>query len=90
MPSLAERRLSQYLTRDRTVRRATTPGSWSAGCAHRLDEVVDRARGDALHISPLDYRRQCLLGHAAWLHRPGLFKPFATMLIKDARSPGAG
>ena len=38
-----------------------------AAHAHRLDQVVDRAGRDALHIGFLDHRGQRLLGHAARL-----------------------
>ena len=34
-----------------------------AGSAHRLDEIVDRARRHALHVGFLDDRAQRLLGH---------------------------
>src|SRR4029077_14733416 len=40
-----------------------------ARCAHRLDEIVDRAGRDALDIGFLDHRRQRLLGHPPRLEK---------------------
>ena len=37
------------------------------GHAQRLDQIVDRAGRDALHVGLLDHRRQRLLGHPARL-----------------------
>src|SRR5690606_1644854 len=42
-----------------------------AAHAHRLDQIVDRTRRDALDIGLLDHGRQRLLGHAAWLQKAG-------------------
>jgi hypothetical protein len=40
-----------------------------AGSSRRrgLDQIVDRAGGDPVHISFLDDRGECLLGSPAWL-----------------------
>ena len=35
-----------------------------AGHAHGLDQIIDRAGGDALNVGFLDHRGECLLGHA--------------------------
>src|ERR1700694_280714 len=56
--------------RDLAVDLAAQPADLAlgdAGHAHRLDQLVDRARGDALDVGFLDHRGERLLRHPAWL-----------------------
>ena len=53
-----------------------------------LDQVVDRARRDALDISLLDHHRQCLLGHATRLEEAREAAPLPER--RDAQLDGAG
>ena len=50
-----------------------------AGPAHRLDQVIDRAGRDAVHVRLLDDRRQRLLGRAARLQERGEVGAFAQL-----------
>ena len=59
-----------------------------AGHAHRLDQVVDRARRDALDIGLLNDSRQGLLGHAPWLQKAG--KVAAPAQLRNAQLDCAG
>lgn len=56
---------------------------------HRLDEIVNRARRDALHIGLLDDRRQRLLGHPARLQEArevGAFPQLRDAQLDSARA----
>jgi hypothetical protein len=61
-----------------------------AGHAQRPDQLVDRARRDALHVGFLDHCRECPLRHSPWLQEA--WKVAALPELGDAQldRPGAG
>ena len=59
-----------------------------AGHAHRLDQIVDGARGDALDVGLLDHRGQGLLGHPAGLQKAGEVAALAHLGDAQLHGPG--
>ena len=56
----------------------------------RLDEIVDRARRDALDVGLLDHRGQRLLGHPARLEEAGEVAALAQLRDTQLNRAGAG
>ena len=61
-----------------------------AGHAERLDQLVDRARRDALHVGLLDHRRQRLLGDPARLQEAREVAALPELGDAQLHRPGAG
>src|SRR6185295_15534514 len=59
-----------------------------AAHAERLDQLVHRACGDALHIGFLDNGGECLLGQPPWLQEAG--KVAALSQLRNAQLHRAG
>jgi hypothetical protein len=57
---------------------------------HRLNEIVDRTGGDALHVSLLHHRGERLLGHSARLPEAGEVAAPAQLGDAQFDRPGAG
>jgi len=59
-----------------------------AGHAERLDQLVDRAGRDTLHVCFLDHCRERLLGHPPWLQEsPGSSCPFLSLGMRSSTVP---
>src|ERR1700716_3288687 len=79
--------------RDLAVDLAAQPADLAlgdAGHAHRTDQLVDRARRDALDVGFLDHRRQRLLGHPARLEEAREVAALAQLRDAHLHRPGAG
>src|SRR5712675_826568 len=60
------------------------------GHAHRFDQLIDRARRHALHVSLLDHRRERLLGHAPRFQKARKVAALAQLWDAPLDRPGAG
>ena len=58
-----------------------------ACCAHRPDEIVDRAGRDAVDIGFLGHRRQRPLGHPARLEEARKDEPFRSFGMRSSAVP---
>src|SRR6202023_2049282 len=79
--------------RDLAVDLAAQPADLAlgdAGHAHRTDQLVDRARRDALDVGLLDHRRQRLLRQPARLEEARKVASFPQFWDAQFHRPGAG